>query len=325
MKLSKYAGITAVLGCAFAYGIVGCGGGGGDDGGSTGGKGGSKTGGKGGSASGGKGGSSSSGGKGGSGSGGSSTGGSSTGGSSQGGSGTGGAGTGGTPGTGGMVVAGDAVLVGYWPFDDDAMDKSGKANNGSVVQGGTENAAASAGVFEAGKKGKAIKLANPTQTTNPVWVKVPRSDSIDLTGTMGSFTITAWVNPGAFDNMDDFNFVISRHEVGTPYEHFGLGTLAGKPTAAVHFFFAGAADAIPSGMWTHIAATYDGITLSVYTKGVLSTSLDVGWPIAADTTHTVIGGNQNTDTVKEAWDGLLDEVRLYAGVVAADKIAAEAQ
>ena len=68
----------------------------------------------------------------------------------------------------------------------------------------------------------------------------------------------------------------------------------------------------------------DGV-ITVEEAKSMSTSLDVGWPIAADTTHTVIGGNQNTDTVKEAWDGLLDEVRLYAGVVAADKIAAEAQ
>jgi hypothetical protein len=324
MKFSKYATLVAVLGFACAYTVVGCGGGGGGDAsGGKGGKGGtagSKSGGSGGAKSGGSGGSKSGG----------------SGGTAPSGSG-GVTGTGGVVGSGGTVGTGGAApvtggagggtppaggLIGYWPFDGDAKDKSGKGNDGTVVKGGTEAAPAATGTYEAGKKGMALKFNNPTQAADPTWVKVPRSDSIDSTGTSGAFSITLWANVGAIDAMK-FNFCLSRHEVGTAFEHFGLGISGGKPTVAVHFFFASAADALTPGTWTHLAGIYDGITATIYVNGTLSSSLDVGWPIAADTTNLVIAGNQNIDVVKEAWDGSLDEVRLYSSAIAAADVMAD--
>ena len=306
MKFSKYATLVAVLGFACAYTVVGCGGG---DSGGKGGNAGSKSGGSGGSASGGSA-------SGGSGSGGSSVGGSTTGGTA---GTTGGAAP--TAGGAGGVPPMTGALIGYWPFDGDAMDKSGMANNGTVVKGGTEAAPATAGTYAAGKKGMALKLVNDTGTLDPTWVKVPRSDSIDSTGTTGAFSITLWANTGAVD--PEFNFCLSRHEVGTAFEHFGLGIMSGRPTVAVHFFFAPAAQAVEAGKWTHLAGVYDGITATVYVDGAVGGTLDVGWPIAADTTHLVIGGNQNIDVVKEAWDGSLDEVRLYSTAISAADVMAD--
>lgn len=216
-----------------------------------------------------------------------------------------------------------STLIGYWPLDVDAKDKSGRGNDGTIVKGGTDSAPAQTGKFIAGHKGMALDLANPIQQPNPTWIKVPRSDALDETGASGAFTAMAWVNPKEFDNEDDFNFAISRHEVGTPFEIFALGTLAGRPSLGVHFFFATAAAAVPIGMWTHIAGTYDGITMTVYADGVQSGSLDVGWPISADVTHAIIGGNQNIDVIKESWNGLLDEVRLYSTALSASEILAD--
>jgi len=321
MKFSKYATLVAVLGFACAYTVVGCGGG---DSGGKGGNAGSKSGGSGGAKSGGSGGAKSGG------SGGSASGGSASGGSGSGGSSVGGSTTGGTAGTtgGAAPTAGGAggevptsALIGYWPFDGDAMDKSVNGNNGTVVKGGTEAAPAAAGTYAAGKKGMALKLVNDTGTLDPTWVKVPRSDSIDSTGTTGAFSITLWANTGAVD--PEFNFCLSRHEVGTAFEHFGLGIMSGRPTVAVHFFFAQAAQAVEAGKWTHLAGVYDGITATVYVDGAVGGTLDVGWPIAADTTHLVIGGNQNIDVVKEGWDGSLDEVRLYSTAISAADVMAD--
>jgi len=203
------------------------------------------------------------------------------------------------------------VLVGYWPLDGDATDKSGLGNNGEIVKGGTASAALTTGTFGYGQKGKSLTLNNPTQGNEPTWVRIPQSDSIDSTGTSGQFGITAWVRPNSFDSQR-FNFVVSRQEVETSFHHLGLAIQSGRPTASVHFFFASSAADLPRGAWSHLAASYDGITMRVYVNGKLESSLDVGWPIAKDVTPVIIGAKQNFDVVKEAWDGEIDEVRLYS-------------
>ena len=115
---------------------------------------------------------------------------------------------------------------------------------------------------------------------------------------------------------------MNRAEVGTSLEHFGLGVLEGKPTANIHFFFATAAEVVKVAGWTHLAMTYDGITESVYVDGVLGATLDVGWPIAADTTDVTIGGAQNTDVMKEFVDGAIDEVYLFGRALSASEVGA---
>jgi hypothetical protein len=331
MKLNKSFKRSVVLGLLLGSAAIGCGSSTDSGGGNTGSKGGSTAGGKGGSNS------SSKGGSGGGGSG-SNNGGSNA---SAGGSpvlnstgGTGGTGGGGTN-AGGMAGSSNAAgstggllpipksLIGYWPLDTDAKDMSGNNNDGSVVQGPTDKAATKAPKFVTGKKGMALELDNPIQGMTPTWIKVPRSDSLDKTGITGSFSASAWVNPKAFDNDDDFNFAISRHEDGTPFEIFALGTLSGRPSLGVHFFFATAGEALQIDRWTHIAGTYDGITLSVYVNGVLAETKSIGWGIIGDNTHAIIGANQNIDVVKESWNGLIDEVRLYSDVISAEEVKAD--
>lgn len=300
--------------------IAACGGGSTTE--NVGGKSGSASGGKGGSASGGKGGSAS-GGKGGNASGGSGSGGSVT-------PGSGGA----MGGSGGAVMpmggqAGAAVvdltagLIGYWSFDDATgtaiKDLSGKGNAGVVVEGLTDASPVHPGpMWVDGKKGKAMAFDGLND-----WVKVSRSDSIDSTGTSGSVSISAWLKLNQFGQAaanSSYNMILNRHEVGTGYEHFGLGIVSGKPVANVHFFFAQAAEVVKVNGWTHLTMTYDGITESIYVDGVLGASGDIGWPIAADTTNVTIGGAQNTDVIKEFVDGTIDEVHLFNRALSASEV-----
>jgi hypothetical protein len=328
MKVSKYAGIVALLLFGFGYGVLGCsspeesdgGGDGGDGGDADDGKGGAKRGGS--SGTGGRGGSSATGGRGGSGSGG------------RGGTGGMAAARGGSSGTGGMAASmggmaasmgGMAMmpsggLVGHWKFDGNAMDSSPNGNNGTVVAGGTDDApAVGAPTYVAGKKNMAIQLNGTTE-----WVRVPDSDSLDSTGINNAVSLSMWIQLKGFDETgDDFNFMVSRHEVGTYHEHFGIGLLSGRPTVAVHFFFASGATNIPvDNTWRHVAMTYDGITQRLYLNGVEETFLDVGWPIAADETQLTIGGNQNVDLVKELWNGLIDDLQIYNKELSAGEVKA---
>jgi len=213
-----------------------------------------------------------------------------------------------------VVVVNKGDLVGHWRFEEGSgskvKDVSGNGNDGQIVAGGVESAPVSQTPkwIPGHGGGKGLELNGTTE-----WVKVPSSDSLNTTGTNGSLTMSAWVKPANFDATgDDYNFIVSRHEVGTAFEHFGLGLLSGRPAISVHFFSAVGASSVPvDNTWHHVAGTYDGITMSVFLDGILASTSDIGWPIAADSTHLVIGGNQNIDVVKELWSGSIDDVLLY--------------
>lgn len=212
-------------------------------------------------------------------------------------------------------------LIGHWAFNPTqgsvVADSSGNGNTGEIVQGVMPNSPPVSGVFVPGKVASALDLS-PTNS----WVRVKRSASIDSLGTTGAFTASGWIKTGALPSPDRSNSIISRNEVGTSFEHFGLSLNGGKPSATVHFFFATAAEPAALGQWTHLAAVYDGITLNVYSNGVLVTSMDIGWPIAADTTDVVIGARQSIDTIKDFFAGSVDEVRLYNEALTSAEISA---
>lgn len=114
--------------------------------------------------------------------------------------------------------------------------------------------------------------------------------------------------------------VPTRHESGTQYANLGLGVFGGKPVALVHFWLPTAPATLPVGEWHHLAASYDGIEVKLYVDGVLSGSRDIGWPIAADTTNLIIGARQLTDTVKDGFNGAIDDVRLFSAALSEAEI-----
>ncbi|MCG5053553.1 MAG: LamG domain-containing protein [Myxococcales bacterium] len=346
MKLSKYASLVAVLGCAFGYGVVACGGasstdddedtgGGGNGGSKSGGKGGSSPeGGKGGSSTeGGKGGSSTEGGKGGgsAGKGGTSGG---TGGASGGKGGspgtTGGSGGSGNPGTGncpstsgGLNVTGG--LIGHWKFDGDTKDSSSNMNNGTFVRGTVADAPSATATFTCGKRGQALFLDNPN-SSNPYWVRVPSSVSIN--SIQDTFTITLWARVDGFDpSGEDWNFLVSRHQSGTSVERFGFGVVNGQLAASVTLQGATSPDVVPKDeKFHHLAVTYDSaLGDKVYIDGQESDASGALFSIAQDTTNLIIGANQNIDLVKEGWHGAIDDVKLYSVVLTPEQIATDAQ
>jgi hypothetical protein len=63
------------------------------------------------------------------------------------------------------------------------------------------------------------------------------------------------------------------------------------------------------GLWTHLAATYDGDTLAVYRNGVQVGAKTVGSQVIADTASPLlIGTNANN---MNYWQGWIDEVRIW--------------
>jgi Concanavalin A-like lectin/glucanases superfamily len=66
--------------------------------------------------------------------------------------------------------------------------------------------------------------------------------------------------------------------------------------------------ALPLNAWTHLAATFDGATLTLYVNGTQAASLAAGGNIATSAGALRIGGN---NIWPEWFSGQIDEVRIY--------------
>src|SRR5262249_11527624 len=98
---------------------------------------------------------------------------------------------------------------------------------------------------------------------------------------------------------------------------------AGVPSA--HAFVggdtgAGGAATLPLDTWTHVAATYDGVTLCLYVNGVRVSSRALPGAIATSADPLVLGGNA---VWGEWFAGLIDEVRIYRRALSATEIQAD--
>ncbi len=77
---------------------------------------------------------------------------------------------------------------------------------------------------------------------------------------------------------------------------------------------------IPSGAWTHLAATYDGTTQRLYVNGTQVSTLAVSGAITTSNNPLKIGGNS---IWAEWFSGLIDEVRVYNRALSAAEIQAD--
>ena len=145
-------------------------------------------------------------------------------------------------------------LVAADPFDEGTgttvVDLSGNGNNGTI---------ASAAWTTAGKYGNALVFNG----TNAV-VTINDSASLKLTAAM---TLEAWVNPSAGSSA--WRDVIYK---GNDNYYLEGSSSSGGVIAVGGTFAAGASAtlygsaALPTNVWSHIAATYDGAALRLYLK-----------------------------------------------------------
>ena len=80
---------------------------------------------------------------------------------------------------------------------------------------------------------------------------------------------------------------------------------------------------VPTDVWTHVAATYNGAKLVLYIDGVRSGSLNVTGDTCANDEPLAIGAKDApAKGILEAfWDGQLDEIRIYSRALRGQRIA----
>jgi len=186
-------------------------------------------------------------------------------------------------------------LVAYWKFDEGtgttAKDSSGNGNTGTLTNGP---------LWTQGRIGSALYFDGADDT-----VIVPDSNSLDLSN---AFTLSAWVNPSqAFTDfrailVKNYSYYLYANAAG----YCGDGTpLSGfeQPTSNI---VCQSTSLVPN-TWTHLAATYNGSTLTLYRDGLPVAVANASGALAPTAGSLQIGASQ----FGEFFKGMIDEVRIY--------------
>lgn len=193
--------------------------------------------------------------------------------------------------------------------------------------GGSEISYGGGGVPVGPPPGHALKFDGTDD-----YIEVPDSSSLDITE---EITIEAWIKPDSVAPRPDWSpVVVKKCDYAECY-----GILVTVDQTYLYFFvqtggvsFAGAD--IPTGEWLHVVGTWDRTSpnnIDLYFNGVKLGEGPVGTdPIAVSNLPALIGGatasyGDGTSYCPYYFDGIIDEVRIYAKRLPENLIAAHYQ
>jgi hypothetical protein len=223
------------------------------------------------------------------------------------------------------VNPGTEALVAHWPLDE------GAGNTAADIVGGHDGTL-KGGVAWAGEgsplNGDALSfdgysdgVAHATDPGTINWVSV---DPFDVVGP--GITLAAWIRPEGFDIGDariitkqktwsssDIWWMLSTYTDGTALR-MRLKTDDGGADNGTTTMFSDTGY-LEVGVWSHVAATYDGSKMRLYHNAVEIMSTDKTGTIQADPTAAVAIGNSplgDPGGLRATFHGLIDDVRAYS-------------
>src|SRR5262245_407194 len=212
----------------------------------------------------------------------------------------------------GSAKAQSTGLVAAYGFNETSgatvTDASGNSNSGTLGSGVTRTTA--------GRFGSALVFNGGS------FVTVPNAASLNLTTAM---TLESWVFPTATPT--NWSTVLMKEQPG----HLVYTLYAGSPANRPNVYFnvsnnssgergIAGPSALPLNTWSHLAATYNGSTLTLYVNGALVVSQAFSGSIFTSTGALRIGGN---GVWGEYFTGRIDEVRVYNRTLSQAEIQAD--
>ncbi len=206
-----------------------------------------------------------------------------------------------TPATASSVIAtyvrsaAPPGLVAAYSFDEGGgvgvVDRSGSGNGGSVV---------GAVWSGAGRFGSALSFDGVND-----WVSVADAVSLDVS----RVTLEAWVRPSAVAG--SWRTVVFKERAGGLVYGLYAGNGSGRPGGMVDIGGereAVGSSALPLGVWSHLAVTFDGSVVRLFVNGALVGSVGFVGSVPGSSGPLRLGGNS---VWGEWFAGLIDEVRVY--------------
>ena len=206
----------------------------------------------------------------------------------------------------GVTVANTATgLVAAYGFNE---------ATGTVVQSavGSFPGTISGAVWTTGQFGSALSFDGIND-----WVTVADANALDLTTGM---TLEVWVYPTAANGVRD---ILIKEGTGVDIYNLYARNGQGQPESNV---FAGGSNrwatgpTLPLNTWSHVAGTYDGLTVRLFVNGLQVGSTAYTGTIGTSTGVLRIGGNSMWG---EFFQGRLDELRIYSRALSAAEIQAD--
>lgn len=215
-----------------------------------------------------------------------------------------------------------ADLVGHWKFDEGSgtsvLDSSGLGNHGLLI-----NPAPTTRVK--GHQGGGLNF-DGTTGSGATYVSIPDAPSLRLTNVI---SFAAWVRCD-----DIYRDAPILDKEGDGKLSYWFGTYGASGAAPGNFGLLLSANgnqpwnlfdrdqgAVPQGLWTHVASTWDGATTRHYVNGVLlPQTASFAGPIHVSDAALIIGANVPYNTT--AFKGIIDDARLYNHVLSASEIRA---
>jgi subtilisin family serine protease len=204
--------------------------------------------------------------------------------------------------------AGGDSLKAYWRFDEGSgttiYDASPYANTGTITGAAWGTGYINAGLSFDGDDD------NVTMTSN---------GSLNITR---SITLSAWVKPNTIAK--EWQRVLCKDNQTTSSAYnLGISTNGGVYFAlfqgSTQYYISGTAQ-LQTGVWNHIAGTWDGTTMRIYLNGVLqSQTLTFTGTINVTSDPVRIG---RATTSLYALNGSVDEARIYSRGLSGDEITA---
>ncbi len=201
----------------------------------------------------------------------------------------------------GMTGNTSADLVAHWGFDEGSgtttYDMSGNGNDGAL-NGDPQ--------WVAGKIGGAMEFDGTDD-----YVDCGNDESLNFTD---EITITAWVK---IDLFGDWDGIVTKGIDQSPYamQMWGNGALRfsanwGSPSGGIGEGTWNTNTQMVSGIWVHVAITYDGSTLRFYIDGAQD-SLEVPLNLTFGTVSESLVLGCDFPGGDEYFDGVMDDVRIY--------------
>ena len=188
-------------------------------------------------------------------------------------------------------------LVGHWSLDegegDTAHDVSGNGNDGTLV--GTA-------AWAAGIDGFAL------ESDGEGYVEIPNESHFDL---MDQLTVAAWIKVDELGK--NWQAIVTKGDSAWRlHRRDDLNSIAFHCHGLSAGWGADGEREVDDGQWHHVAATYDGETISLYVDGQLDTSLETSGAIWTNDYPVMIGANaERPENNYRSWDGCIDDVRIY--------------
>ncbi len=146
---------------------------------------------------------------------------------------------------------------------------------------------------------------------------IDMEDRLDLNPT--EFTISAWIKRDAADS--GTASIVSKRDAAFT-QGYDLRILNDN---TIQVFWKNGSDqsltsntSIPDDEWHHVAACYDGTTISLYIDGVLDNSASRTAPVDTDESFYIAAAGKNTPTAH--FQGNIDEVRVWSAGLTADQL-----